>query len=672
VAFALATFVAAFLIVPPLFDYSELPKAAFLQVVVLLLLVAASLLPVWRTGAAADLWPPVAGPLLAVLAWTGASAAWALNSSLTRRVWLHWLAAAVAYALLFHLARRAMDLRGVLAAAFAAGLVVSLLGLGQAFFGWRFVLQSFPPAATFANKNMAAQFVIGVVPFALAVAAVPAARTWRIAVGGAVALQVAFVAVTRTRSAILGLLVAAMVVAWAWPVPSGDERRRRRLAVVLAAVVVAVGLGVAGRHWLAPPPPDAARSTAAAATSVQGRLAIWRNTLVMIREHPAIGVGLANHRLAYPPYARRAAIDPLYSPSHHLDYAHDDYLQLAAELGIVGVIGLGVLALGVARLARQAHAAARDAPEAALALAASASIAGLLTDAVFSFPAYLALPPWLLAVDVAVLACLARPATGAHGFLAAAPGQRVLVTLVAGFALGIVALNHARWLTADAAVARMREAETRGDWASARLHADRARSLHPARSDGWFTAGTAIYALGRPVEGSTLLAEAVRRAPHDFNALANLGFARGEGGDFAGAVDALRKANALYPGRAEIDLRLGLALEAMGDKAGALESYRRAESERPNDPRPPFHRGMIALQAGRPAEAEEALRTALRIDPRRANAHKALAVAILGDTGRREEALGHFREAIRLDPGIRDRAQIEAILAGRPGATRSP
>jgi tetratricopeptide (TPR) repeat protein len=94
--------------------------------------------------------------------------------------------------------------------------------------------------------------------------------------------------------------------------------------------------------------------------------------------------------------------------------------------------------------------------------------------------------------------------------------------------------------------------------------------------------------------------------------------------------------------------------------------------ERPTDPRPSFHRGMIALHAGRPAEAEEALRTTLRIDPRRANAHKALAVALLSEKGRREEALTHFREAIRLDPGIRDRAQIEAILAGRPGATLSP
>jgi Flp pilus assembly protein TadD len=211
----------------------------------------------------------------------------------------------------------------------------------------------------------------------------------------------------------------------------------------------------------------------------------------------------------------------------------------------------------------------------------------------------------------------------------------------------------------------MRKAEAHGDWASARRHADRARSLHPARSDGWFTAGTATFALGRPVEAAPLLAEAVRRAPHDFNALANLGFARGAGGDFAGAVDALRRANALYPDAAEIDFRLGLALEAAGDVTGALESHRRAERARPNDPRPPYHRGMIALQAGRSAEAEEAFRTTLRLDPRRAYAHKGLGVVLLGDRGRREEALRHFREAIRLDPGIRDREQMEAVLAGR-------
>jgi tetratricopeptide (TPR) repeat protein len=650
--FAVVTGLAPLVVIPGLFDFANLPQSAFLQMSAGVLLVAALPTPVWRLRVHRPEWPPMAAPLAAWLAWTALACAWSPNPALAFRLWMHWLAAAMAYTLLFHLSDRAEDLRPVVAAALAAGAAVVVLGIGQRLWGWTFVPQAFPPSATFANKNIAAQFVAGVLPFTVAWLAGRRRRRSMALVGVATALLLAFLALSRTRSVALAVVVESLVLlAWLG--------RRWRPSWAVAVVAAALAVAVAFQHqW--------SSATSATAGSIQGRLAIWRNTLVMIREHPLTGVGLAAHPLAYPAYSRRAVVDPLFSPRQQLDFAHDDYLQLAAEVGLAGVALLAVLALGAARLVREAAARAKTVEDTALAAAATAAAAGLLTDALFSFPAYRALPPWLLALDAAILAVLARGPAAARGFLVAAPAGRRALAGAAAAACVAAAAAESRWLRADRHVAAARRAESRGDWAGVVGQAGAAVALDPARADAWFSLGTAALVAGQPADAARALQEAVARQPFSPNALANLGFARAKAGDRAGAVDALRRALTISPGEGQISYQLGVLLQETGDGEGALEAFRQAAAARPSDPRLQYRRGLLALQARELAQAEEALRAAVALDPRAAGAYKALGVVLL-EGGRPAEAATHFQEALRLDPGMTDRAMMERVI-GRAGA----
>jgi len=408
IALAAVLGLAPLVVVPGLFDFANLPQSAFLQVSAAALLAAALATPVWRLRGQRPEWPPLAAPLLAWLAWSALSCVWSPNPALALRLWWPWLAAATGYALLFHLADRGQDLRPVAAAALAAGAVVAVLGIGQAVGGWTFVPQAFPPSATFANKNIAAQFAVGVLPLGLAwMTGSRRDRSWAAL---AMALLVVFVALTRTRSAAAAAVVETLVLAAWWG-------RGRRWLWATAAMAAAVIVAVIALQW------RTASAGSVARVSVEGRAAIWRNTLVMIREHPLIGVGLGAHSLVYPAYHRRAVVDPLFSPRTHLDFAHNDYLQLTAEMGLVGVALLAVLGAAFVRVIRDARARCAGG-EVALAAAVIASTAGLLTDALFSFPAYRALPPWLLALDASVLAVLARGPAPARGFLIDERGRR--------------------------------------------------------------------------------------------------------------------------------------------------------------------------------------------------------------------------------------------------------
>lgn len=633
IALAVVTGLAPLVVVPGLFDFANLPQSAFLEVSAAGLLSAALAAPVWRLRARQLEWPPLARVLAAWLVWSAVACAWSPNPALALRLWMFWLAAAAAYTLLFHLSDRGEDLRPLAAAALAAGAAIAVLGLGQGIWGWTFVPQAFPPAATFANKNIAAQFAVGVLPFGLVWVTRPGRG--RAGAMAAAVLLVAFVVLSRTRSAAVAVVVEALVLAAWW------GRSRRWVApLAVAAAVVVMALAVQQR-W--------ASANSAAATSVRGRIAIWRNTLVMIREHPVMGVGLGAHSLIYPAYHRRAVVDPLFSPRVRLDFAHNDYLQLTAELGVVGAVLLAILGLAFVRLVRQARARAPAGEDGVLAAAATAAAAGLLAEALFSFPAYRALPPWLLALDAAMLAVLARGPAAARGFVVPARGGRQVRAGVAAVACALLGVTCSRWLRADGRVESARRAESKGNAARMAAEAGAAVALDAARADAWFSMGTAALVAGEPAAAARALQEAVARDPFNPGALANLGLARAKSGDRAGAVDALRRASEVSPTEGDISHQLGRLLQDAGDGAGAQ-----------------YRRGLAALRARRLGEAEEALRAAVALEPSGAGAHKALGVVLL-QSGRRDEAATHFREALRLDPTNADRAMMERVIADAGG-----
>ena len=74
--------------------------------------------------------------------------------------------------------------------------------------------------------------------------------------------------------------------------------------------------------------------------TLEGRWPIWLNTLQLIRAYPIFGCGLGGYQSAFLKY-QSAGIDNTF------DYAHNDYLQLGAELGAVGCLILAGFTLQI-------------------------------------------------------------------------------------------------------------------------------------------------------------------------------------------------------------------------------------------------------------------------------------------------------------------------------------
>ena len=66
------------------------------------------------------------------------------------------------------------------------------------------------------------------------------------------------------------------------------------------------------------------------------RMAHWESAAMMFAAHPLLGVGIGNYAVAYPAYALPGWSNPL-------GHAHNYYLNVAAEAGIVGLVAYVIL-----------------------------------------------------------------------------------------------------------------------------------------------------------------------------------------------------------------------------------------------------------------------------------------------------------------------------------------
>ncbi|HWW89068.1 MAG TPA: O-antigen ligase family protein [Vicinamibacterales bacterium] len=143
---------------------------------------------------------------------------------------------------------------------------------------------------------------------------------------------------TLSRSGILSFTSA--IVLFGWLVMRGRSARRslRTGGVAVLAAVLFVSLSWRGADMLATWFGDT--------TDFVSRVAVWRDGLNVVRDYPVVGTGLNTWADAMLFYQKS-------NPNFYIDRAHNDYLQVLAEGGLLVCVPLGLagilLATAIAR-----------------------------------------------------------------------------------------------------------------------------------------------------------------------------------------------------------------------------------------------------------------------------------------------------------------------------------
>ena len=275
------------------------------------------------------------------------------------------------------------------------GLGLALFGLIQHISGSGYIywLRPVSPEGSFGpfmNRNHFAGYMELLVPFPIAFLLNDGARRELIPFYGlaAILMGVAIV-ISQSRGGMISLVAEILFLSIASKAVSGsghsaNKRARRGTHFwsrnrILIAITFAI---IAGSFWvdLDPVVNRASQTIAAIETRsdfTTGRLSIWKDTLVMIGANPLLGVGLGAFKTAFPAYSHK---DEPFAVSQ----AHNDYLQILADCGIIGggiALWFIILIFRTVRIGLRSQ----DPFFAGLALACGAGICAILVHSLVDF-----------------------------------------------------------------------------------------------------------------------------------------------------------------------------------------------------------------------------------------------------------------------------------------------
>jgi O-antigen ligase len=171
-----------------------------------------------------------------------------------------------------------------------------------------------------ADPNLFAADLLLPLALAIAVCFSSSSRKWKLTAFLCAGLIVYAILITMSRGALLSVVVLLFVYA--------VRLHLSRKIILLGAGLMALLLAVPSVFF--------SRLQEAVPTGGAGRLEIWRSGLVAFEHYFLTGAGLANFPIAYSHFAGSARKFVGYTRA-----SHNIYLNVAVELGIIGVILLG-------------------------------------------------------------------------------------------------------------------------------------------------------------------------------------------------------------------------------------------------------------------------------------------------------------------------------------------
>jgi len=143
---------------------------------------------------------------------------------------------------------------------------------------------------------------------------------------------------SRSRMGVIGFGIGVLALAAASAREHGGRWQRRALLAGLSGVVILVLASVILRDH-----PTVARFSLLVSGEDVGaatRVEVWRDAITIFGDHPMLGTGLGSFGAVHSVYQSPEYLAP------HFEYAHNDWLNLLSDTGIVG-FSLAFLAIGL-------------------------------------------------------------------------------------------------------------------------------------------------------------------------------------------------------------------------------------------------------------------------------------------------------------------------------------
>ena len=184
-------------------------------------------------------------------------------------------------------------------------------------------------AATFVNHNHFSGYLELAIPAAVIFVLKKHALAFRLLIVSALMIMVAAFVLAQSRGAWIGLSVSLLAMVFIVLRKRNNSMRSVIFLTLLAAAVIS--LAYFGKDIISERIGPSAASSGAEDASFTTRLKIWQGSIDMIRHNFIFGTGIGTFAWGFPKY-RPEGLNVM------ANFAHNDYLQIACETGILGLV----------------------------------------------------------------------------------------------------------------------------------------------------------------------------------------------------------------------------------------------------------------------------------------------------------------------------------------------
>lgn len=319
--------------------------------------------------------------------------------------------------------------------------------------------------------------------------------------------------------------------------------------------------------------------------STRARFLFWGVALEMVRANPLLGVGGNNYEAAYPDarakFSQRYPNSELVGLNEHLltVYAHNEYIQLISELGIIGFLLFVLFALSLTSLLWRA---VKPTNQRLPALGAGGGMLAFAISSGASGSSFRYFGGGLVFFFTAAI--LSRLAAGAQTSLSSNTSKKYI--FLAGHLRQAVPLSLCVLMLLASCVLSAQGAGTV-------LHGMAQVNVEPVKAEGYYQSslriypsspathygyGIWLYSHGRGAEALPHLSYAVENGFNSSICYAYLAGAADSAGDSELAERTLATAAHVYPASVFLLVRYAVVLERNGQRAEASEVFARALS----------------------------------------------------------------------------------------------
>ncbi len=494
------------------------------------------------------------------LIWALISISWAYNIHNAIVLWMQYLMAFFVFILVLNTLQDKQDVTKLLLSIFISGVIVAFVGVLQELFDFPVIRQARKPASFFGNKNMAVHFIVLSLPLALGLAIDSRKTVDRALYLIGSFIMITYLYFTQTRAGILAFSVQILVliVFQVMRFAQKDPKIKHGLSVLFGVLITLSAFFVYdNRENFAESIPEERK------IGINARVNAWQNTLAMIYDRPISGTGLANWDIYYPLYHSRIAKGHTFGEGQQLKNAHNDYLTILSELGVIGFLVLLAMAFWLIKkmwpiLKNPNHAMHY------LTLSLILALTGFSINAGFSFPLSMYLPPVIIMVYLAIIVFASNQATRKDKNIKPdnfyrLPKKLTMLIGIIGFVSSIYYFyNNLRHIKAEDLYFQAEVLERKGNWPQLHKVALQSYRLNPDRTRISAYIGQAKMHLGQTQEAIKYFNQALSLAPYNINTMSFFAQAYIAHGDYESAEKTYLSSLKIYPDWAKAHKNIGV------------------------------------------------------------------------------------------------------------------